>query len=589
MNLLNPKIDPVDRLESFEENRRYVNNALEMALTLCDFQGDIFAGRKASNILEKADDRIQRLIPFPERAFYLVDPSDSGFELVRCEPADTEADMREEVDFLIEQDFFAWALRENRGIFVASHDRQRLVFLHVIATHNRIRGMFIGMLDDLKPHIPDSSRALISMILLNSANALESVEFYDLLHRKNGILQKEVEDKTTELLRAERHLQKARKLEAIGTLAGGVAHDLNNVLGGIVSYPEFIIMQLPEDSPLRPQLKLINESGRKAAAIVQDLLTLARRNVTVKDVVNLVELISSYLESPEHHRLTAQAPDVIVRSRHASDVITIEGSAIHLLKMLMNLVSNAVEAMPDGGTIDIRVENRHLANAVTEAPFVPEGEYVVLCVADNGPGIAEADMERIFEPFYSNKVLGQSGTGLGMAVVKGTVDDHNGYIKVHSAEDEGTTFEIYFPASGDPASYTSAPPSPVTQDIPQGHGERILIVDDVAAQRVTATEILEFLGYVTESVASGEAAIEFLSRERVDLVLLDLIMDPGISGLETLRRAKKIHPDLKFVIASGYADLEGIKESRALGAQTYVKKPYTVRRIANAVQEGLSA
>ena len=208
-------------------------------------------------------------------------------------------------------------------------------------------------------------------------------------------------------------------------MAGGVAHDLNNVLSGIVSYPDLLLMDLPRESPLRRPIEVIQESGKKAAAIVQDLLTLARRGVSTLEVANLNDLVGQYLISPEYQRLRAQHPRVEVETRLEPELLNIMGSPVHLSKTLMNLVSNAAEAMTNGGKIIIACENRHLDRSL-KGKEVQQGDYAVLRVSDNGVGISPEDLPRIFEPFFTKKKMGRSGTGLGMAVVWGTVRDITG-------------------------------------------------------------------------------------------------------------------------------------------------------------------
>ena len=250
-----------------------------------------------------------------------------------------------------------------------------------------------------------------------------------------------------ERIKLEEKLARSRKMEAIGTLAGGVAHDLNNILGGLVSYPELLLLQLPEDSPLRKSILTIQKSGEKAAAVVQDLLTLARRGVVTSEVVNLNDVVSDYLESPEHENLRGYHPGVHIETHLKEDTLNILVSSTHLSKTVMNLVANAAEAMPEGGALTVSTENRYIDRPIKGYDDVREGDYVVLTISDTGTGIASDDLEKIFEPFYTKKKMGRSGTGLGMAVVWGTVKDHNGYIHVHSTEGKGTTFTLYFPVT----------------------------------------------------------------------------------------------------------------------------------------------
>ncbi|WAC06854.1 MAG: ATP-binding protein [Thermodesulfobacteriota bacterium] len=379
----------------------------------------------------------------------------------------------------------------------------------------------------------------------------------------------------------EAKLQRAQKMEAIGTLAGGVAHDLNNVLCGIVGYPQLLLMQIPQDSPLRESIVTIQQSGEKAAAMVQDLLTLARRGVSISVVANLNNIISDYLRSLENKKLKAFHPNVCFETNLETNLLNIVGSPIHLSKTIMNLVSNAAEAMPDGGKIFITTENIYLDRPITGYDDIQTGEYVVLTVSDTGKGISLEDREKIFEPFYTKKILGRSGTGLGMTVVWGTVKDHNGYIDVQSIEGKGTTFTLYFPATRQELVQGKTPLRLAEYN---GKGESILIVDDVKEQREIASLMLTKLGYAVTSVASGEEAVEYLKNNFVNLLVLDMIMDPGIDGLETYKRILQAHPKQKAIIVSGFSETERVKEVQKLGAGTYLKKPYLLEKIGQAVR-----
>ncbi len=380
-------------------------------------------------------------------------------------------------------------------------------------------------------------------------------------------------------------LTHAQKMEAIGTLAGGVAHDLNNVLSAQVGYPDLILMDLPQDSPLREPILMIKESGQKAAAIVQDLLTMARLGVVAADVINLNHVVEKFFNSPEYERLKSYNPGVTIKSSLDPDLLNIMGSSVHLFKILMNLLHNAAEAMPNGGDITISTQGRYVDHRLKSGDPIKEGDYAILKVADTGIGIDPKDLERIFEPFFTKKVMGRSGTGLGMAVVWGTVKDHKGYIDVESTREKGTTFTLYFPVTvKDMKEQKKALP----MEQYMGHGESILVVDDSEAQRNIAKDMLTRLGYFVIPAASGEAAVEYMQSNTVDLIILDMLMDPGIDGFETYRRILALHPDQKAIITSGFSETDRVKETQKLGAGQYIKKPYSFEKIGFAVKKELN-
>lgn len=390
--------------------------------------------------------------------------------------------------------------------------------------------------------------------------------------------------KAEEALReSEARLVRSRKMESLGLLAGGVAHDLNNVLSGIVSYPELLLMDLPEDSKFRKPVETMRKTGHKAVAIVQDLLTVARGVATTMEPLNLNTIVEDYLLSPEFIRLKQYHPAVEIKTELDADLLNLNGSYTHILKIVMNLVSNAAEAMESGGNVMISTMNRYVDRPLKVYDDVNMGEYVVLAVSDEGPGISPDDLERIFEPFYTKKVMGRSGTGLGLAVVWNVVRDHNGYIDV-MIDSDGARFELYFPITREERGGKD-PSTPVEEY--KGDGETILVVDDEEIQREISCNMLNALGYAAKAVSSGEEAVEYLEENSVDLLLLDMIMDPGINGRETYERIIKNHPGQKAVIVSGFAETEDVREAGKSGAGRFVKKPLTLKRLGMAVRDEL--
>ncbi len=377
-------------------------------------------------------------------------------------------------------------------------------------------------------------------------------------------------------------LARSKKMEALGVLAGGVAHDLNNVLSGIASYPDLLLLDMPENSPLHAPIVTIKESGRKAASIVQDLLTLARRGVTITKIVNLNDVVRESLESPEHKKLASFHPDIDYEIRLERGLPNIVGSPLHLKKTLANLLSNASEAQPGGGHVLVSTDSRYLKQPVRGYDRVKRGEYAVLSVTDQGAGIEPEDIARIFEPFYTKKVMGRSGTGLGMAVVWGTVQDHKGYIDVISEIGKGTTFELYFPMTRKSVVQEDSG-NAIEQCM--GHQESVLVVDDVKEQREIAAQMLARLNYNVFTVSSGKKAVAFVRENPVDLVILDMIMDPGMDGLDTFRAIREHYPEMKAVIASGYAETDRVKDALEMGVGRYLKKPYSLEGLGNTVRD----
>ena len=388
----------------------------------------------------------------------------------------------------------------------------------------------------------------------------------------------------TERKKLEEQLNRAQKMEALGTLAGGVAHDLNNVLGVLAGYSELLVEMLPEDSAQRRYADNIFKSGIRAAAIIQDLLALARRGVTVSEVVDLNKIVSNYLKTPEFEKLKFYHPHVIISTELEDGLLNIKGSPVHLGKTIMNLVSNAAEAISELGKVTVRTENRYLDLPIKGYDEMKEGDYVVLIVSDTGTGISANDVEKIFEPFYTKKAMGRSGTGLGLAVVWGTVKDHNGYIDVQSEEGKGTNFTLYFPVTREEVANVK---KTMSSDYYMSKGESILVVDDIKEQRELAMNILERLGYRVAAVAGGEEAIKYIKSKKADLIILDMIMDPGIDGYETYHRIREINPRQKAIIVSGFSETDRVRKVQEMGAGEFVRKPYTMEKIGLGIRKEL--
>jgi len=395
--------------------------------------------------------------------------------------------------------------------------------------------------------------------------------------------QKKAEEERKHL---EERLHQSEKMEVLGKLAGGVAHDLNNILGVLVGYSELMLMEIPEDHPLRKHVSNIQLSGERAAAVIQDLLTLTRRGVATSEVVNLNQIISDHYETPEFTSLQTHHSNIIFKTLLANDLADIKGSPVHLSKSVMNLINNAAEAIIGRGEVIVRTQNVYLYEPLPGYSEIRKGDYVLLTISDSGRGIPAKDREKIFEPFYTKKVMGKSGTGLGLSVVWGTVQDHKGYICVESEENKGSSFNLYFPVTKEVQKNGHELISP---EIYKGKGETILVVDDVKEQRELATIILNNLGYkVAHAVASGEEAIEYLKTNKVDILVLDMIMDPGIDGFETYKRALELNSAQKAVIVSGYSETDKVKDAQRLGAGTYVRKPYLQEKLGLAIRNELN-
>ena len=376
-------------------------------------------------------------------------------------------------------------------------------------------------------------------------------------------------------------LARSERLESLGILAGGVAHDLNNILGPLVGYPDLMLDDVPEGSRVYNDLLTIRNSGLRAAAVIRDLLTLARRGTHQTELVDLNEIARDFLASPVWRELESSRPELRVEVRLQEDLPPVMASPHHMGQTFMNLALNACEAIDGAGTVRIQTEVRYLDQPVSGYDTVADGEYAVLHVGDSGRGIEKEDLEHIFEPFYTNKKMGRSGTGLGLSVVYASVKDAEGYVDVRTEPGEGSDFVLYLPAR--PRALTSV----LGEASVIGGGESILVVDDVPEQREVAVRLLTRLGYVVTTAENGRSALDLVEDRPFHLIILDMIMEDDFDGLDTYRAIRSRRPDQRCVIASGFAENAKVREAQALGAGAYIQKPYTVDKLGRAVRTEL--
>jgi PAS domain S-box-containing protein len=389
-----------------------------------------------------------------------------------------------------------------------------------------------------------------------------------------------------EKLGLQKKLAKANKLNALGLMAGSVAHDLNNILSGIVSYPDLLLLQMKETDKYYAQIKKIQAAGKRAAAVVSDLVTIARGGASPKTVENVNEIIFNHLNSLEHLERLGNFPQAVIQTKLQKNLHNTCCSPQHLHKILLNLIGNSLEVVEENGMIQISTDNCKFSHPMaTDQPGgAQEGDYIKMTISDNGPGIRQEDTEFIFDPFYTTKVMGKSGTGLGLSIVWNIVQDHNGWIEIKD-NNPGAIFEIYLPATQD--SLCSLQDIQTAGSL-RGNGESILLIDDQLEQNEIISKALQNLGYITYSVTSGEEGLAFIQSQPVDLVLLDMMMGNGLNGRETFEQILKIHPQQKAIVVSGYAKSDEIMKARNLGVSDFIEKPVTISKISAAIKQSLA-
>lgn len=380
----------------------------------------------------------------------------------------------------------------------------------------------------------------------------------------------------TESRRAQEELLRAKRLEAAGQLAGQIAHDFNNLLTPLVAYPALMRRLFPVNEKSERVLREMEQSAKQIVDINQQLLTLGRRGHFNVEAFNPNELIEGAI------RALDVAEGVQIDRQLASDLAPISGGPAQIMRVLTNLIANAIDAMGGFGKLHLITENVHLRGSLRRYAHVTEGEYVCIRIADSGSGIPLEIQEKIFEPFFSTKKTDKKrGSGLGLSVVHSVLEDHKGYIDLESEPGKGTTFSLYIPVDHNTKAIVPTP-----EGILDGNGATVLVVDDDHIQRDVVTTMLESLGYVAMALPSGEKAVAHMCTNECDLVVLDMVMD-GIDGTETLRQIKILRPEQRAIILSGFARSDRVEEALRLGASAFVAKPVQTNVLAKAVQDAL--
>ncbi|MBN2195062.1 MAG: substrate-binding domain-containing protein [Polyangiaceae bacterium] len=384
----------------------------------------------------------------------------------------------------------------------------------------------------------------------------------------------------------------AERLRSLSLIAGGVAHDLNNVLGPLVGLPETIACDLRQTTEQNvgvppavfEDLDTLRQAGLRAADTIRDLLTLGQTNATTKVPVEVNRLLTG--EGFIQSAVADRNPAVKVRVLAANCPLTVRASKAHMVRAVSNLVINAAEAIHGPGTITVRASARSLTEAQQGIERIEPGHYAVIEVEDTGPGIASENIGHVFEPFFSSKTPGRprSGAGLGLAIVHRIVKDALGFVAVTSELGSGSKFELYLPLdAGGNARMSSRP-------VPAGRGtERILVVDDEPVQLRTARRILEQLGYSVATAPSGEAALALWKGSHpmpeFELVVLDMMM-PGLDGVATLEQMRRHRPGQRALMVTGYTPEQGHRTSGNRG-DLWLMKPYRPEELGKAVRRAL--
>ena len=380
--------------------------------------------------------------------------------------------------------------------------------------------------------------------------------------------------------RLEETVLQAHKMEALGTLAGGVAHDFNNILMAIGGNVELAMSELPADHPARQNLDRVEKASSRAANLVRQILTFSRQQPPARTVIPLEQEVEEAVRLL-HATLPAR---IEIRTEYLPGVPPVSADSTQVHQILMNLGTNAAHAMGESsGLIELRLEGVNISGDRPEATDrLPPGRYVRLSFRDNGCGMDKTTLARAFEPFFTTKGVGK-GTGLGLSVVHGIMKNHHGTVTVHSEVGKGTTFHLYFPAAEKAAESARAGPSALNE-APHGNGERILHVDDEEALVLVTKRRLEQVGYVVTGCTDPGEALELFRAHPMefDVIITDISM-PRLPGAELVRAAQQIRPDIPVIMASGYFRSEDYDAADRLGVRELITKPADFRELARVL------
>jgi signal transduction histidine kinase/HAMP domain-containing protein len=384
--------------------------------------------------------------------------------------------------------------------------------------------------------------------------------------------------------RAEDHLVQSQKMETVGKLAGGIAHEFNSIMTAIIGYSELLLIDLPPENPLCRNARQIRQAADRAAALTRQLLAYGRKQILQPGILDLNSILAG-MENVLRHLVGNNGE---VRITPGPGLKAVKADAGQIEQVIVNIAMNAAEAMPNGGTLSLETDNVTLDEAyVSRFPELKAGEYVMLAISDTGVGMSEAVRTRVFEPFFSTKPVGQ-GTGLGLATCYGILKQSGGHISVYSEPARGSTFKIYLPPVEAPAQI------PVqridTPDLPRGT-ETILLVEDDPALREMAATLLTRLGYAVMTAANGVEALS-LKQQRgvghVDLLFTDVVM-PHMSGKELSDRVRVLYPHTRILFTSAYTENSIVHQGVLDPGVALLQKPFTPGALARKVREMLDA
>ncbi len=583
---LSPK-QYISRIEYLEENRRYVHDALEKALSVGDFQEGLNKHGSSDHILLQAQQRINHLISFEASALFLVNDDTSDFEMTICEPSESRHFIQKESDTLIDNGFFGWALREKKGVLIESENDSRQFLLHVISTHSQMKGMFVGILDGQNQSIPESSRYLLSIILLNTANALESIEFHRLMQEQNIILETKVEERTKELEKnikglqeevskrkqIEDELKKSKETAEAASISKGeflanMSHEIRTPLNGIIGMLE-MAMDSDLNNDLREILNTVNTEAESLLEIINGVLDFSKIEAGKLELEEIPFNLSYLLEDlRKGFAFQAEQKGIEFISTMDSDLPhKLIGDPVRLRQILVNLAGNALK-FTHKGSITVHTELQETSGEKLKMLFM---------VKDTGIGIPKDQHDNIFGEFTqadgsTTRIYG--GTGLGTSISRQLAIMMGGEIGLDSEEGKGSTF--WFTALFQKQSYQEVLNIEKSVDL---SGLKVLVAEDNLTSRLLINNYLRSWGCSYVEADNGKEALAILedtvlTKQYFNLILTDLLM-PEMDGFELISQIKKIETlkGIPIIVLTAFGAKGHGKICRDMGVDGYLTKP----------------
>jgi signal transduction histidine kinase len=564
------------RLNYLEEVNRWTIDALGTISTLKHFHSTSLArkGEKGlREILKESRTLVNRLIQFEATSFFIVDEKDQSFHLIDCEPVSLLEKIEEEKGRLIEDGTFAWSLYQSRPIIIPAQHFNHHLLLHVISTKSRIRGLFLGILSDRSQSFMDSSLNLLSVVLMNCANALESYEYFNMVQQQNVSLESAVEERTQELITARDQAQAAS--QAKSEFLSNMSHELRSPLNAIIGFSEVLLMQARDSETLNFVTK-IKDSGRYLTSLIEELLDFDRIEAGKVRLDLQKTSINDVVASAVEVRLTQLPRGFSLECSLDPECEELTFDPVRIRQVLHNLLENAIKFSPQGGTIHVRT---------LTCP-----DEIQISVQDEGIGIDPEHQKKIFERFeqVEEGLRRQTGgLGVGLSLVKQILTLHGGRIWIESREGQGSTFTFAIPTPKKPTS-SFDPESDVTtlQDGAKDpwFGMKILIADDLEDYHLLMKMLLSQASQI-HSAFNGEEAIQKARSDPPDLIIMDLRM-PILDGFEAIRAIKRdpVTKDIPLLGVSAQAMVEDRENCLSTGADGFVTKPVDMEVLRREVR-----